>query len=80
MLIVDIYGPRGNSGVTVVIDFPLRCCLSRKDDGDDDFSGGIGFMSPASIISTEQENTSEMKRDVKLAVKAGLFRTEGAEI
>lgn len=40
VLIVDIYGPRGNSGVAAMIDFPLGCCLSRKDDGDDDFSGG----------------------------------------
>lgn len=62
VLIVDIYGPRGNSGVAVMIDFPLRCCLSRKDDGDDDFSGGIGFMSPASIITTEQKTTSEEYR------------------
>lgn len=76
VLIVDIYGPRGNSGVTVVIDLPLRCCLSRKDDGDADFSGGIGFMSSASIITTEQKNPSEMNPDVNFCEAGG----EGARV
>lgn len=50
---------------------PLGCCLSRKDDGGADFSGGIGFMSSASIITAEQENPSEMNTDVQFCESGG---------